>query len=115
MAERHDAELNIEPVLQAWPELPPNRAAMERVTALMVAGMAAAHADAAEPGESHFRLLTIIWASIILGGYLTWDLLAEWFAANPVLTGLLSALGFLGLVTPLLLLPILTSTDEGSV
>jgi hypothetical protein len=115
VTENHDSTLDIGTMLDAWSDLVPDPLMMEQVATLMLNGVRTAQRlQTSEPGEDQFRLLTYVWAGVAFGGYLVWDLLATWLAANPIMTGLLILFGGLSLLTPLLLLPILSATDEGS-
>ncbi|MDB4896126.1 MAG: hypothetical protein JWN15_2388 [Firmicutes bacterium] len=124
MAQHEDAQLNIGSGLGAWPELVPDPEAIDQVLALMLAGVAAPAAvaatamAAAEPGESQFRLLSYIWAAAALSTYLAWDLLAGWLQPHPAGIALLITFACVSLLAPLLLLPIVRTseapvTDEG--
>lgn len=107
---------NLDLPLKAWPELPPDPAAMERVTVLMLSGTRAAQvietwvpvegAEVGEPGEPHFRLLAWVWAAAALAGYLSWPFLVDWFIDHPVGTVVMSAIAGLSLIAPLALLPL---------
>jgi hypothetical protein len=125
MAQHEDPQLKIGSGLDAWSELVPNPEAMERVMALMMAGVAAPAAAnpaspatvaatavaAAEPGESQFRLLSYIWAAVALSTYLAWDLLAGWLQLHPAGIALLITFACVSLLAPLLLLPIIRSSE----
>jgi hypothetical protein len=115
VTENHDSALDIGSMLDAWSDLLPDPLAMEQVTTLMLNGVRTAQPlYTSEPGEVQFRLLTYVWVGVAFIGYLVWDLLSAWLAANPIMTGLLILFGCLSLLAPLLLLPILAATNEGS-
>jgi hypothetical protein len=97
---------------EAWPELSPDAAAMDRVTALMISGVEAVQTEAAEPGESQFRLLSGLWAAVAFGGYLAWNLLSGWFRLHPIGTAVLIAVACLSVVAPLVLVPILRDRER---
>ncbi|MCL5676323.1 MAG: hypothetical protein M1602_00255 [Firmicutes bacterium] len=104
MVKAREPELNIEPLLQAWPDPTPDPAAMEQVAALMIAGISPQKATEQEPGETHFRILTWIWGAIALAGYLAWSTLTGWFADHPVGTAVIAVIGCASLLAPLVLL-----------
>lgn len=108
--------------LGAWPELAPDPAAVDRVLTVMLsagvkAGTGAGAAPGAatavtsdlaesQPGESHFRLLTWLWAAAALVGYLASSLLGEWVAEHPVVSAAIAVVVCLSLLTPFVLLPV---------
>lgn len=100
--------------LAAWPDLTPNADELERVTALMIAGVAAAQTEAPEPGESTFRLLCTVWAATAVGLYLAWDLFSGWLQLHPGARAVLIAVGCVSLVAPLLLIPVLHGRERSA-
>jgi hypothetical protein len=96
----------------SWPDLAPDQGAINHVTALMVSGVAATQTAPEEPGESQFRVLSAVWATVAIGCYLAWNLLAGWFQLHPIGTVVLIVVGCLSVVAPLLLVPILRDRDR---
>jgi|GEM_PF-5973876 len=122
MAEQREMSSSL-PVLDAWPGLEPDPAAMEQVVSLMVQGVqvdsqpavlaanAGAEAREERAEERRFRLILMVWAPVALAGYLLWPRLGLWFHQRPYLILLAAGVLLAGLLAPLLLMPLQNAAD----